>query len=66
MTSARELRLILRALERMIHGIDTGRPIEPPGFWRPITDTWPLDSKLGEKILNAELLYEKLLQRYPG
>lgn len=58
--SEHALQLMVDGLEKMLTSLETGERIEPPGLWYPISDHWPENEKLGDKIVDAELAYKQL------
>ena len=59
-----ELEMIERELRKMIATLDGGalppRGQRTPGLWHIITDGWDLHDPLGERIVAAELAYDRL------
>jgi hypothetical protein len=62
--SMQQLELIERELRKMIRALDSGelppRGERAPGLWHIITDSWSPTDQLGEKVIAAELAYERL------
>lgn len=62
--SASQLELIAKSLERMINAVESGslpgRSERSVGLWRAVIDTWPYNSELRDKVVEAELLFDRL------
>ena len=59
-TTEEELSSFARELNRMHEAVEKRQKLEVPGLWRIVTDMWPYTSLLRQKIVEAELAYEKL------
>jgi hypothetical protein len=59
-TTEEELAYFAQELGRMIATIEKGQKSEVPGLWRIVTDMWPYTNQLRQKIVEAELSFEKL------
>jgi hypothetical protein len=55
-----ELKFIRTKLLEMLESLDKGTKVETPGLWHVVIDTWPYGNQLREKIVKAELSYERL------
>src|SRR5258705_12984419 len=63
-TTEAELRRFAAKLREMKESLDEERAVEILGLWR-IMETWPHNNQLGEKIVEAELAYERLADSEP-
>jgi len=59
-TTEEELATFAQALSLMLVALDKGEKRDIPGLWRIVTDMWPYTNKLRQKIVEAELAFEKL------
>jgi len=62
-TSEEELASLYNTIKRMRDSLDENSATEVPGLWIPLIDTWPYTSKLRQKIVEAELEYERLNEK---
>jgi len=62
-TSREELAHLHCKLAELRDSLENDISVEVPGLWRPIADTWPYTNKLGQKIVEAELAYERLMRK---
>jgi len=58
-TTEAELKRFVAKLREMKESLDEERAVEILGLWR-IMETWPYKNQLREKIVEAELAYERL------
>ena len=58
-TTEAELRLFVGKLREMKASLDVNENVPILGFWR-IMETWPYKNELRQKIVEAELAYERL------
>jgi len=61
-TSEEELASLYKNIKKMKNSLDENTAIEVLGLWRIVIDTWPYTSKLRQKIVEAELAYERLYE----
>jgi hypothetical protein len=56
------LKWMASGLVAMLLGLNNSKADRPeaPGLWYPVTDTWPLNHVLGDKIIAAEGAYKRL------
>lgn len=59
-TTEEELSSFAGELNRMLEAIENRQRVAVPGLWRIVTDMWPYTNSLRQKIVEAELAYEKL------
>jgi|GEM_PF-4104147 len=59
-SSEKELKFFSAKLQEMLRSIEAEGAVEIPGLWHIVTDTWPYTNKLRQKIVEAELAYERL------
>lgn len=60
-TTKAELASFAQELEQMLKAVDVQEKRDIPGLWRIVTDTWPYTNHLRQKIVEAELAFEKLI-----
>jgi len=58
-TTEGELRAIVAKLREMQESLDKGETVPILGLWR-ILETWPYKNEIRQKIVEAELAYERL------
>lgn len=58
-TNEAELKTFAAKIREMLRSLNTGDAIPIYGMWR-IMETWPYQNKLRQKIVEAELAYERL------
>ena len=58
--SEQRLVIVAEGLEMMLSSLTQPTRPEPPGLWRIVTDTWPYDSPLARKVVDAEYAYQRL------
>ena len=58
-TTRVELQNFASKLREMRASVDSGRVVPIIGFWR-IMETWPYNNKIRRKVVEAELLYERI------
>ena len=58
-TTEEELSSFAEELNLMLEAVESRQIREVPGLWRIVTDVWPYTSTLRQKIVEAELSYEK-------
>ncbi len=59
-TDEEELASFYHKLSEMKDSLDKNEPVNIFGLWRIVTDRWPFTDKLRNKIVEAELEYERL------
>lgn len=59
-TTKAELASFAHELEQMLKAVDVQEKRDVPGLWRIVTDMWPYTNHLRQKIVEAELAFEKL------
>jgi hypothetical protein len=59
-TTPRELGFISIKIKEMRDSLNGTYKVVTPGLGRIVTDTWPYTNTLGQKIVEAELTYERL------
>jgi hypothetical protein len=61
-TSEAELGIFAVKLREMRESLDDGKTVSVLGLWR-IMETWPYKNELRQKIVEAELAYERLARK---
>lgn len=58
-TTEVELQIFAAKLREMRASLDSGEPVPILGLWR-IMETWPYKNEIRQKIVEAELSYERV------